>query len=43
MDRKLKAIEQYRREMEGQMQRKKVLTQKALRQKVKARVMMRRM
>jgi len=33
LDRKLRAIEQYRREMEGQMQRKKVLTQKALRQK----------
>jgi hypothetical protein len=33
LDRKLKAIEQYRKEMEGQMRRKKVLTQKALRQK----------
>merc|ERR1712167_200161 len=33
LERKLKAIEQYRREMEGQMKRKKVLTQKALRQK----------
>ena len=33
LDRKLRAIEQYRKEMEGQMRRKKVLTQKALRQK----------
>ena len=39
LDRKLRAIEQYRKEMERQMRHKKVLTQKALRQKARGRVM----